>query len=79
MQRKRTDTLLSRAARYFGVEDEPRTSIKVGRRECLIVLRRRSSGIAVAYYSEALESRIKAEYIWLTDAQRKALVEALDA
>lgn len=69
-------TVASRAARYFGVEDEPRTSIKVGPHEVLIVLQRQPAGRCLAYYSEEYGKR-KGEYIWLTERQREALVEAL--
>jgi hypothetical protein len=70
--------LEQRAARYFGVEDEPRTSVKTGRLSCFVVLRRQKDAITLAYYSEESSGRIASEYWWLTEAKRKALVEALD-
>lgn len=70
--------LVDRAARYFGVESEPRTSIKIGRWECLIVLPDRAGGTAIAYYDEKHRPNApQGEYIWLTAEQRDALADAL--
>lgn len=71
------DPLALRAAKYFGVQDEPRTSISVGRQECVIVLRRSPKGATLAYYSE--EYKTTGHYIWLTNHKLDALREALDA
>jgi hypothetical protein len=79
MQRQRTDTVAHRAAEYFGVEQEPRESVKVGPHECVLVFRKRPGGeCAFAYYDEReLPGRPRGDYLWLTDNQRWALLEAL--
>jgi hypothetical protein len=74
-------TLVQRAAHYFGIgADEQWTSIKTDRLECILVADRTRrlaapKGKVIAYYSE--ESRTTGAYIWLTEKQREALVEAL--
>lgn len=70
--------LAERAAKYFGAEDEPRTSITVSRRSCFLVMRQRKDSIVLGYYSEKNPAAIEAEYWWLTEDKRKALVEALN-
>jgi hypothetical protein len=78
MQAKRTNTLEDRAAAYFGAHDEPVTYIKTDRRSCFLVMRRQKTSIVFGYYSER-SARIEAEYWWLTEAKRAALVDALSS
>lgn len=75
MQRQRTDTLASRAAAYFGVEGTPHTTIKVGQRECFIVVHL-DDGRPLAYYTED-GAAPHGHYRWLSERNRRALVEAL--
>lgn len=63
-----------RAARYFGVHDEPRTTVKLGRYTCIVVCTRMGRE-AVMFYDEELRRR--GYYRLLTEGQRVALVAAL--
>ncbi len=64
-----------RAAKYFGVEREPRTSIPITRRRVLVVAAR-GGGTALMDYSEEL-AEPTGSYAWLGPRTRKALVGAL--
>lgn len=65
-----------RAAHYFGMEREPRVSVKVGHKTCLIVRQRAYGRTALAVYTEERREP-RGEYLSLTDRQLENLIAAL--
>lgn len=71
------DTLEMRAARYFGWEDKPRTSIRLNNTTCLIVGEHSYTGkVFLMHYSE--EYRPTGDLIKLTERALRKLVETLE-
>lgn len=68
-------SLAYRAAEYFGVHKEPRTSVMVRRNRCLLVARRGGGTALMDYSEERREPR--GAYLFLADDKRDALVAAL--
>ncbi len=72
-----SDTLSYRAAKYFGLQDEPRESILLGNGMVAIVAQRRGH-MALGFYEENGWQGY-GSWVVLSERKRAALVRALSA
>jgi hypothetical protein len=76
MSSARRNTLSYRAAKYFGVQNEPRTSIPMGDGKCIVVMHR-GGRLCLAVYEEN-GWHGSGIYLNFTDAKYEALHDAID-
>jgi hypothetical protein len=71
----RRGSLALRAARYFGMDREPRVSVPLGAgRTAVVATRQGRLALAVHVEHATYEQGV---YLYLTDRQRRRLIEAL--